>query len=336
MVGHVGLPVGVAGPVRVRFGEGTVTDVYLPLATTEGALVASANRGCKALTLSGGAKIVRSVHHGMSRSIAFRVKGSKTAAAAALKKAAKTWRAVGEGTSNHLAIVSHDIESKGAYLFLTINCDTDQAMGMNMTTIAAQAIAEWVNVHVPSLTCVTVAGNVDSDKKPSKRTHARGRGYEVIVETTLTDAVVRDVLKSDAPSMLAVADAKLKAGSALAGAIGANLHAANLVAAMYLATGQDAAHTVEGSLCDTTVKKVRGGLSVRVRMPAILVGIRGGGTTLPAQHQCLQLLLGAQTGLSLKHQLAECIAAGVLAGEVSLLAAQASHTLAKAHKKLGR
>ncbi len=215
-------------------------------------------------------------------------------------------------------------------------------MGMNMVTIAAQAIADWITENINGLRCVTIAGNLDSDKKPSKRTHKLGSGYEIIAETALSNDVITSVLKSDAKAMMDVATAKLKAGSTLAGTIGANMHAANTVAALYLATGQDAAHVVEGSLTDTAIKlngsghSARGGLLVRVRMPAILVGILGGGTTLPAQSQCLQMLLKPQTKLDQKRQLAETVAAAVLAGEISLLAAQASHALAKAHKKLAR
>lgn len=336
MVGHVPLPVGIAGPLLVRFGNKQKADLFLPLATTEGALVASTNRGCKAVSASGGAVIVKAVHHGMSRSIAFKLTGKRAAIEKQITKQASVWKRVGEATSRHLKILGYDIAVSGKYLFLTINCDTDEAMGMNMTTLAAQAIADWMNLNVAGLSCITIAGNVDSDKKPSKRTHAIGRGYEVITEVTLSEEVISSVLKTTSKAMLAVADAKLKTGSKLAGAIGANLHAANIVAALYLATGQDAAHVVEGSLTDTTVQRAKNGLTIRVRMPAILVGVRGGGTTLPAQAQCLAMLLKPDTGLSPKRQLAESIAAGVLAGEISLLAAQAGHALAKAHKTLGR
>ncbi len=336
MVGHVPLPVGIAGPLLVRFGNKQKADLFLPLATTEGALVASTNRGCKAVSASGGAVIVKAVHHGMSRSIAFKLTGKRAAIEKQITKQASVWKCVGEATSRHLKILGYDIAVSGKYLFLTINCDTDEAMGMNMTTLAAQAIADWMNLNVAGLSCITIAGNVDSDKKPSKRTHAIGRGYEVITEVTLSEEVISSVLKTTSKAMLAVAVAKLKTGSKLAGAIGANLHAANIVAALYLATGQDAAHVVEGSLTDTTVQRAKNGLTIRVRMPAILVGVRGGGTTLPAQAQCLAMLLKPDTGLSPKRQLAECVAAGVLAGEISLLAAQAAHTLAKAHKTLGR
>ncbi|MDD5055889.1 MAG: hypothetical protein PHZ00_06520 [Candidatus Peribacteraceae bacterium] len=348
MFGMVPIPVGYAGPLKVTFSNNQVSEIHLPLATTEGALVASVNRGCKAASVSGVA-ITRSTDHGMTRSIAF-MAGSPPASLDSivhfLRSNEGKWKAVAEATSHHLKVIGHDIDIQKKYVFLTIACDTSEAMGMNMTTIAAQTIADWATINHPGIACPTIAGNVDSDKKPSRRTHDRGRGFEVVAETILSAQTITEILKTTPEAMLAVADAKLKAGSTLAGAIGANLHVANVVAALYLATGQDAAHVVEGSLADTTVESLNEttrnqkpetrNLRVSVRLPAILVGVRGGGTTLPAQAQCLNLLLKNRGGMPLKKQLAESVAAGVLAGEISLLAAQASQELAKAHGRLAR
>ena len=220
-------------------------------------------------------------------------------------------------------------------MFLSLRADTDEAMGMNMITIAAQKIGDWIADQFDA-ELITIAGNVDSDKKPSKRTHDKGRGYEVIAEVLLKPHIIKEVLKVEPQKLLDVYEAKLKRGSKIAGAIGSNLHAANTIAALYLSTGQDAAHTVEGSMTDTTVTEEAHGISVRVRIPALLIGIRGGGTELPAQRQCLELLMKPNTNLKPAQQLAESIGAAVLAGEVSLLAAQAAQKLASSHKKLAR
>jgi hydroxymethylglutaryl-CoA reductase (NADPH) len=338
MFGHVPIPVGYAGPLRLIYSTGENTTVHLPLATTEGALVASVNRGCKALAETQGVR-TSSVQHGTTRSLAFKIKNSQYEAeklAQLIKEKESEWKKVGEATSDHLSLISSEIDIHEGHIFLTIAYDTDEAMGMNMVTIAAQAIGTWLVEHCEGLQFITVAGNVDSDKKPSTRTHEKGRGYEATAETLLTPDILKDILKVTPETLLAVAQAKLTAGSFVAGALGKNLHAANIVAALYLATGQDIAHTVEGSLTDTTVKSTPEGISISVRLPAILVGIRGGGTTLPAQKQCLSLLLKPKTVLHPCQQLAETIAAAVLAGEISLLAAQASHTLAKSHEKVGR
>jgi hydroxymethylglutaryl-CoA reductase (NADPH) len=152
----------------------------------------------------------------------------------------------------------------------------------------------------------------------------------------VTDEVITSTLKSDPEKMLEVYEAKLITGSKLAGAIGSNLHAANVIAALYLATGQDAAHVVEGSMCDTTFERMENSVRISVRLPAILVGTIGGGTGLPAQRQCLDLLSKPTTPLSRAQQIAESIGGAVLAGEVSLLAAQAAQKLASSHKKMAR
>lgn len=333
MFGSVPIPVGYAGPLTVTFSSLETSTLHLPLATTEGALVASVNRGCKAASEGEGIKTT-SIHHGISRSIAMK-KSENQEMKKWIVDNEKEWKDIGESTSSHLNILSYDIDEVDDYVFLTINGDTNEAMGMNMITIAAQAIGNWICEHCKA-TLVTIAGNVDSDKKPSRRTHDKGRGYEVIAQTTLKPHIITDVLKVTPEKLLAVAEAKLKHGSSVAGAISSNLHAANIVAALYLATGQDAAHVVEGSLTDTTVTQDAHGISVRVRMPAVLVGAIGGGTALPAQHQCLELLMKPRTNLRPTQQLAESIGAGVLAGEVSLLAAQAAGHLASSHKKLAR
>jgi len=334
MIGGVSIPVGYAGPLKMTFSSGEERSLHLPLATTEGALVASVNRGCKALSLCEVA--TQSIRHGITRSIALRCVLSPWDVKEQLRRKADEWRAIAESTSNHLQLLSYEIDIQDRYLFLTLAADTDEAMGMNMITIAAQAVGEWIEQTLGGCVFVTVAGNVDSDKKANTRTHQRGRGFEAMAEVFLPASIITDVLRASVPTMMETAHAKLDVGSSIAGSIGHNLQAANVIAALYLATGQDAAHVTEGALADTDVTRWGDGLKIRVRLPAIIAGVRGGGTGLPAQSQCLGLLLKEKTALHPCHQLAESIAAAVLAGEVSLLAAQASHHLATAHATLAR
>lgn len=333
MFGAVPIPVGLAGPLKIQFSSGDVHDVYLPLATTEGALVASINRGCKAVSEAGGV-CVSSEYIGVTRSIAFEVKDG-TEISEKIRELQPTWKKVAEATSQHLKILSFEIDTKDDVLFLTIAADTDEAMGMNMVTIAAQAVGQFLSKEL-GIPILTVAGNVDSDKKPSARTKKHGRGYRVKVEATLSEETIRNVLRSDSEALLKTARAKLEIGSKLAGALGKNLHVANVIAALYLAVGQDVAHVVEGSLSDTTVSYTSNGMVISVELPALLVGVRGGGTNLPAQKKCLELLLQTKTKLRPSMQLAETIGAAVLAGELSLLAAQSTNTLARAHRTLAR
>ena len=334
MFGAVPVSVGLAGPLRITFSSGETHDnIYLPLATTEGALVASVNRGCKAVTQAGGVRTT-SEYVGVTRSIAFEVKDAEETAGK-IRKLEPEWKRIAEATSGHLKILSYEIDTKNDVLFLTLAADTDEAMGMNMVTIAAQAVGEFLSekLGVPFL---TVAGNVDSDKKPSARTKAKGRGYRVTAEVNLPEETIRTVLKSDQGALMKTARAKLEIGSEVAGALGKNLHAANIIAALYLATGQDAAHVVEGSLADTSVRRDGDGVRIKVELPALLVGVRGGGTNLPAQKQCLDLLLKKKTKLRPSMQLAETVAGAVLAGEISLLAALSANALVQAHRTLGR
>lgn len=335
MFGHVPIPVGYAGPLFLNLSSNEKIEAHLPLATTEGALVASMNRGCKAIRESDGVNTT-STYHGTTRSIAFKVAGDVDACVRVINDQAETWKKVGEETSNHLQIKKTTIDEEGKHIFLTLYCDCSEAMGMNMVTIAAQAIGNWITEKVSGIELITVAGNVDSDKKPSKRTRDEGRGYEVRSEITMSKEIIESVFKTTPEQMFAVAEAKLEKGSHIAGALGTNLHAANIIAALYLATGQDAAHVVEGSLTETSVKLSNANLTIAVRCPALLLGIRGGGTGLPAQKQCLDLLLKAETILHPCQQLAETIGAAVLAGEISLLAAQATQDLATSHQILGR
>lgn len=126
-----------------------------------------------------------------------------------IQKKYSQWKDAGEATSGHLKMLSYDIDVSEPYIFLTIACDTDEAMGMNMTTIAADAIALWIEKNIPGLRSVCTAANVDSDKKPSRRTHDKGRGYEVTAEVLLTPTIVKEVLRTTPERMLEVADAKL-------------------------------------------------------------------------------------------------------------------------------
>jgi hydroxymethylglutaryl-CoA reductase (NADPH) len=292
------------------------------------------NRGCKALTESDSLR-TESTHVGITRSIAFKAEDSYHSAHH-IHEFKEEWKSIGESTSDHLKIIGYDIDQTDDHLFLTLYANTDQAMGMNMITIAAQAIGEWIVENVHGLELITIAGNVDSDKKPSMRVHEKGRGFIVTAQASIPSSVITSVLKTTPEKLLAVATAKLTHGSQIAGAVGSNLHVANVIAALYLATGQDAAHVVEGSLADTTVEAEGDGIHISVRLPAVLAGVRGGGTGLPAQSQALGILLKPKTGLHPRQQLAETIGAAVLAGELSLLAAQATHELAESHKKLAR
>lgn len=340
MIGSTQVPLGIAGPLTLQNQESgiknqEVKQYYLPLATTEGALVASISRGCKAIAEAGGA-IVDIAKIGMSRGPVFYTGGiaNKKKLSAFITTQEEKIREVAEGTSNHLKLKKIFLKNLPNYTFVRFSYNTDDAMGMNMATIATQKAVEFIEKET-GVPCLSVAGNFDVDKKPAWLTSIQGRGTKAWAEVVLPKAVVEKVLKTTPQKFFDVWLAKVMLGSAVSGSIGFNAHIANVVAALFIATGQDPAHVVEGSLGITTAKVLENGdLYVGVFLPALLVGTVGGGTNLPTQKEALQIL-GVE-GAGKVEEFAQIVVAACLAGEVSLLASLSEGSLAKAHKRLGR
>jgi hydroxymethylglutaryl-CoA reductase (NADPH) len=226
----------------------------------------------------------------------------------------------------------------GTSVFVRLEFDTKDAMGMNMVTIASQKVGELIERETGAR-LVATSGNMCTDKKPAAINLVRGRGKTVAAGVHLTDAMIADLLKTDAETLTEVNYRKNLVGSARAASFGFNAHAANVVAAMFIACGQDPAHVVEGSTAITTVDRVDGGVYVSVTLPSLPVGTVGGGTGIDTQHECLAMLGvaggGDPPGTHAK-AFAEIVAAGVLAGELSLLGALAAQHLARAHQEHGR
>ncbi|GAA5261421.1 hydroxymethylglutaryl-CoA reductase (NADPH) [Methanocalculus sp. MC3] len=338
MIGCVQIPVGVAGPVPVK-GEYADRTVWLPLATTEGALVASVNRGCSAITKAGGAE-VRILRDGMTRAPVFAARSVAHAheVAAFAEDHLMEIQEIAESTTSHGELIGLVPYIVGTSVFLRFEFDTKDAMGMNMVTIASQKAADYI-AEETGARLVALSGNMCTDKKPAAINLVEGRGKTVTAGVFLPDALCRDVFKCNAASLAEVNMRKNLVGSARAGALGFNAHAANILAALYIACGQDPAHVVEGSSCITTADPMDGGVYVAVTLPAVQVGTVGGGTGIATQAACLSLLgvagSGDPPGAHAK-AFAEIVAAGVLAGELSLLGALAAQHLARAHKELGR
>ena len=338
MIGTVQVPVGVAGPLLVQ-GEYAQGNYYLPLATTEGALVASVNRGCSAITQAGGAQ-VRILHDGMTRAPVFSTENIVHA------KEVADWvdahydelREAAESTTSHGKLTDIVTFIAGTSVFVRLEFDTKDAMGMNMVTIASAKVAEMV-AQGTGARLVALSGNMCTDKKPAAINGIMGRGRSVVAGVALSHELISRVFKTDAGSMSEVNYRKNLVGSARAGSMGFNAHAANVVAAMFIACGQDAAHAIHGSTCMTTVDLTESGVYVAVTLPSLPVGTVGGGTGVDTQQECLRMLGVAGSGNPAgtnARKLAEIIGAGVLAGELSLLGALAAQHLARAHQQLGR
>jgi len=334
VIGSVEIPVGVAGPLPLRLDNWQI-EALIPLATTEGALVASVNRGCKSLALAGGVDVMVE-KRGMTRSPVFECPSGLEAKKFQVwfEEHIDTIKKVAESTSSHLHLLSHHTWIRGRFLYVRFAFDTEEAMGMNMVTIALQKALEDALQRHPEIKLLSLSSNVCTDKKDSVVNSLLGRGCWVQAEAKLPKEVIASVLKSTATRMFQVHVQKNLIGSNLAGSFSQNAHVANVLSAMYIATGQDPAHVVEGSKAFLTVEPQGEDLYVALTLPNINVGAVGGGTNIAAQQQA-RLLVNKGTPLNAV-QLAATVGAAALAGELSLLAALAQQQLAFAHAKLGR
>lgn len=337
-IGATQVPVGIAGPIKVKSLQPLASrDYYLPLATTEGALVASINRGCKATRLSGGIRtFIENV--GVTRGPLYQVKNLAEGQRliSFVSKNFKTLKKVAQERSQHLKLLEVKPYMVGKNVWLRFSFETGEAMGMNMATIACQKMSDWLYKKL-EIRCLTLSGNLCVDKKPSWLNFTQGRGKKVWAEAIVKKKIVRQVLKTDPKKVVEVVRRKTHLGSAVSGSLAFNAHFANIVAALFLATGQDMAHVVEGSLGITQAEiEKNGDLYFSVFLPDLMLGTVGGGTGLPTQKEALGILGldKAKSGDSLV--LAQIVGAAVLAGELSLTAALAAGHLARAHQRLGR
>lgn len=340
-IGAAQIPVGITGPLSVngRYVS-REEELYVPLATTEGALIASTNRGCRAIREAGGA-VVRVEDVGMTRAPVFRSSGIDDTRRFLdwVKENEDRIREVTESTSNHLELLDIRSQVFGSSVYLRFRFSTGDAMGMNMATVACDRVIRDLIEPETGLPCLALSGNFCVDKKPSAINFLEGRGKRVWAEIELSGAILDRFLKTTARDLVEVQYRKNLLGSIAAGSMGYNAHFANILAAFFIATGQDVAQVVEGSMGVTTIE-ARGedGVLASVYMPDLPLGAVGGGTALDTQAEALALLGAiptAENGAAAM-RLAEILGATVLAGELSLLAAFTSSDLARAHEALGR
>lgn len=337
MIGIAQVPLGVAGPLKIN-GSYAKGEFFIPLATTEGALVASVNRGCKAVSqLEGVTVAVENV--GATRGSVFETNGIKES----LKL--KEWfdknfsllKKQAESTSGHLTMKKIGVRLVGKSVYVRFYYDTQDAMGLNMVTIATSALVLLIEQKTKAK-CISVAGNFDIDKKPAWLNFILGRGKRIWAEALIKRKTVEDLLKTTPEKLSHVAMQKYLLGSIMSGSLGFNGHYANILAALFIATGQDPAHVVEGSMGVTTTEVSKeGNLYFSVYLPDLMVGTVGGGTGLATSKEALTLL-GVYGGNNGENALAfaEIIGGAVLAGELSLLASLAEGSLARVHALLGR
>jgi len=332
LIGETTLPLGVAGPIKVKNQKLKIKDYYIPLATTEGALIASVNRGCKAINKSGGA-LVFIENIGITRGPVYETENLEKGFwfLQWLKDNEKIIKEEAEKTSTYLRYKKFEGKVIGPYTYIRFSFDSDNAMGMNMVTFAVEKINQLIKKKT-GISCLALSGNYCIDKKPAWLNFLFGRGISAWAETIVKREVVKEVLKTLPEKIFEVWLAKNIIGSTIAGSLGFNAHFANIVAAFFAATGQDLAHSVEGSLGITTAKLLKNGnLYFSIYLPSIILGYVGGGTKMAIKKEAIKI-----TKAKNRQELAINLTAAVLAGELSLLASLAEGSLAKAHKKLGR
>lgn len=342
-VGYVQIPVGIAGPLLLDGKEYSV-----PMATTEGCLVASTNRGCKAIYVSGGASSVV-LRDAMTRAPIVRFASAKRAAQLKFFMEDplnfETLSLIFNRSSRFGRLQNIKCAIAGKNLYMRFSCSTGDAMGMNMVSKGVQNVLDFLknDYDYPDMDVIGISGNFCSDKKPAAVNWIEGRGKSVVCEVIIKEEVVKKVLKTDVASLVELNMLKNLTGSAMAGALGGfNAHASNIVSAIYIATGQDPAQNIESSHCITMMEAVNQGkdLHVSVTMPCIEVGTVGGGTQLASQSACLNLLgvkgASKESAGSNARLLATIVAASVLAGELSLMSAIAAGQLVNSHMKYNR
>lgn len=334
-IGTVKLPVGLAGPLRVN-GLFANDDYLVPLATTEAALVASYNRGAQLLTASGGASAML-LNEGVTRTPAFAFFGLAEAGQFVAWAVTQydTFKQLAEATTSHGKLSDINISIEGNHVYLVFEFLTGDASGQNMVTIATNAVFNYIMENSPiTPENAYLDGNLSGDKKASSQSLRSVRGKKVTAEAHIPAELVKKYLHTTPEKMMQFTQMST-VGATLSGTIGINAHYANALAALYIACGQDAACVAESAIGMTRIEVDKNGdLYASVTLPNLMLGTVGGGTGLPSQKACLELM--GLHGAGKSQALAEVCAALCLAGELSIVGAFCAGHFSRAHHKLAR
>jgi hydroxymethylglutaryl-CoA reductase (NADPH) len=333
-LGVAQVPIGLAGPLLVN-GEYAKGEFYVPMATTEGTLVASYNRGMRLVNECGGVTTTV-VDDAMQRAPVFIFDNAREARNFSLwikdnydkiKKEAESTTSVGK---------LKNIENYGAgkLMFLRFNYSTGDAAGQNMVGKATFAACEWMRKNYPAIKHYNLSGNLDTDKKYSYINSLHTRGKRVIAEATIPADLISGMAKFPASELLRQRNIT-NMGAFIAGSNNNGLHSANGITAVFIATGQDVANVAESSSAIIYTDQLPdNSYYYSVTIPSLIVGTYGGGTGLATQKECLEMM--DCYGAGKVNKLAEIIAATVLCGELSLLSAVLSREWVSSHEKMGR
>lgn len=334
-IGTAQIPVGVIGPLNI-LGTSARGDFYIPLATTEGALVASYHRGAKASRMSGGITSVCFLE-GVQRSPVFKFDnmGDMGKFLIFTLEHVPSFQNIVSQVSNHAKIQDIKYNIEGNQLIINIEFHTGDAAGQNMVTICTNQICQWLVENSPIKPNIWfIESNYSGDKKAAAVSFGHVRGRKVSSEIHLKKEVVEKILRCKPHDMVQYWQSSTM-GVIQSGSIGAQGHVANGLTALFIATGQDVACVSEAAVGITRMELTEdGGVYACVTLPNLIVGSVGGGTYLPTQRECLEML--DCYGAGKVQKFAEICGALSLAGEISIAAAMASGQFVHAHKKFGR
>jgi hydroxymethylglutaryl-CoA reductase (NADPH) len=333
-MGVAQVPIGLAGPLRIH-GEHAQGDFYIPLATSEGTLVASYNRGMRLLSESGGVKTTVVVQY-MQRSPAFIFDDARQAREFGvwIEQHFDEIKAVAETTTRSGKLINIRQYAIGPLRNLRFNYTTGDAAGQNMTGKATFAACEWIKKTYPGGANYILSGNMDTDKKHSRANMLLTRGKRVVAECTIKGDLIRSLMGTSARDLFYNRQIS-NVGAFLAGSANNGAHAANGLTAMFIATGQDVANISESHAGVTYSQLLdNGDYYWSITLTSLIVATYGGGTGLPTQRECLEML--GCYGKGKADKLAEICAAVVLAGDTSLSSAILAGDWVSSHDELGR
>jgi hydroxymethylglutaryl-CoA reductase (NADPH) len=328
------VPIGVAGPLLVN-GEHAQGEFYVPLATAEGTLVASYNRGMKLLHEAGGVTTTIVEDH-MQRAPSFIFPSAREARAFGewLVERFDDIKAAAEATTRSGRLLEIEQYSASRILYTRFNYSTGDAAGQNLTGKATQAACDWIVAEYPGIEQHFLESNFATDKKTSQVNMLHTRGKRVVAEATIPDALLRSVMNSSSELMFRARQVS-NLGGFMSGVNNNGAHSANGITAMFIATGQDVANVAESSAAFVHAElRPNGDYYYSITIPSLIVATYGGGTGLATQRECLELL--GCYGAGQVRKLAEIVAATVLCGELSLGSAIVAEEWVKAHDAYGR
>lgn len=333
-IGFAQVPLGIAGPLIVD-GEHAKGEFLVPMATTEGALVASYNRGIKLLNACGGVKCTVQ-DDTMQRAPCFIFEDAREALKfrSWLKENFEELKVLAQASSAHAKLFEIETYLAGRFVFCRFNYQTGDAAGQNMVTLATFLVCNQIVQDYPAVQKWVLESNMAADKKPSQLNILHTRGKRVTAEAVIKREILEEQFGVN-PEQLDYFKRIGELGTFMAGALNNSLHVANALAAIFIATGQDVANIAE-SASGIGYSEVLpdGNLYVSLTLPSLIVGTYGGGTGLATQKECLEIMKCYGTGKV--GRFTEIVAGTALAGELSLGLAVVSAEWVSSHERLGR